>query len=184
MSTQPHPPAADPTPNYRKPQFLAGLALVVLGIIAAIALWRRHRLPSKQGENGGQATPLAAKPGIDGKPRPAAAPGRHAEISGIKRALRDACEANDPQRAAKALLSWAEAVWPEAPPRNLGALAIRIAPAAVEPLKALEYRLYARGSEPWEGKALWEALQDGLAPAEQLSAKADEPLAPLYPIRS
>ena len=98
--------------------------------------------------------------------------------------MRDACEANDPQRAAKALLSWAEAAWPEAPPRNLGALAIRIAPAAVEPLKALERRLYARGSEPWGGKALWEALQDGLVPAEHARAKTDEDLAPLYPHRS
>ncbi len=184
VSAQPEPSAADPTPNHLKPQFLAGLALVVLGIIGAVVLWRRHRLPAKQDKHGSKATPLAAKSGTDGKPRPAASPARHAELSGIKRALREACEANDPQRAGKALLSWAEVAWPEAPPRNLGALAIRIAPAAVEPLKALEHRLYACGSEPWEGKALWEALQDGLVPEKRARAKTDEDLAPLYPHRS
>ena len=101
----------------------------------------------------------------------------------LKRTLREACEANDPQGAARALLRWAEAVWPEAPPRSLGALAIRITPAAVEPLKALELRLYARSGETWEGAPLWAALKDGLAPAGRAEAQAADGLAPLYPVR-
>ena len=102
------------------------------------------------------------------------------ETSAVKRALRDACAANDPQAAAKALLRWAEAVWPEAPPRSLGALAIRITPAALEPLKALEERLYARGDQPWEGAALAEALSDGLGtgPAKSQGGPG-RPAAPL-----
>jgi hypothetical protein len=99
-----------------------------------------------------------------------------------KRALREACEANDPQGAARALLRWAEAVWPEAPPRSLGALAIRITPGAVEPLKALELRLYARGGETWAGAPLWEALKDGLAQPGLRDAQAAGDLPPLYPL--
>ena len=102
----------------------------------------------------------------------------------MKRALRDACAANDPQAAAKALLRWAEAVWPEAPPRSLGALAVRIAPAALEPLKALEERLYARGDQPWEGAALAEALADGLASAQRNHKARQDALPPLYPVRA
>jgi len=81
------------------------------------------------------------------------------------------------------LLRWAEVVWPEAPPRSLGALAICITPAAVEPLKALELRLYARGGETWEGAPLWAALKDGLAPAGRPETHAADGLAPLYPLR-
>ena len=105
------------------------------------------------------------------------------KTSAVKRALREACDANDPAAAAKALLRWAAAVWPEAPPRSLGALAIRITPAALEPLKALEERLYARGDKPWDGAALAAALADGLAPVNGYHRAAQNPLPPLYPER-
>jgi hypothetical protein len=169
---------ADATPAYLRPRFLAGAALVLLGILGGAVLWRRRQ---------GPVLAVAAAP----PQRRAGGPGSAAHdprqagaLSGVKRALREACEANDPEAAAKALLGWAEAVWPEAPPRSLGALAIRIAPAAVEPLKALEFRLYARGGDAWEGAPLWEALKDGLAPTGHPDAKAAEGLAPLYPVRS
>jgi hypothetical protein len=105
------------------------------------------------------------------------------EASAAKRALRDACAANDPQAAAKALLRWAEAVWPEAPPRSLGALSIRITPAALEPLKALEERLYARADQSWDGAALAEALSDDLTPTQAGPKAEPDALPPLYPLR-
>jgi hypothetical protein len=155
---------AGQAPVYWRPKFLAGAALVSLGILGAAVLWRRRR-----------SVPAAAAPA---SPRPAEA------RSALRGALREACEANDPQGAAKALLRWAEAVWPEAPPRSLGALAVRIAPAALEPLRVLELRLYGRRDEPWAGAALWEALRDGLAPAGRTDTRDSDPLAPLYPTRS
>ena len=170
---------ADPRPPYLRPRFLAGLALVLLGILGALALQRRRR--------GRAAGVVRAErslgPKTGGPSRPPAVHRQPEEPSAVKRALREACEANDPQGAARALLRWAEAVWPEAPPRSLGALAIRITPGAVEPLKALELRLYARGGETWEGAPLWEALKDGLAPAGRSEAQAADGLAPLYPVR-
>jgi len=170
---------ADLRPPYLRPRFLAGLALVLLGILGALALQRRRR--------GRAASVVRAEgsqgPKTGGPSRPPAVPRQPEEPSAVKRALREACEANDPQGAARALLRWAEVVWPVAPPRSLGALAIRIAPAAVEPLKALELRLYARGGETWEGAPLWEALKDGLAPAGRPEVQAADGLAPLYPVR-
>jgi len=170
---------ADPWPPYLRPRFLAGLALVLLGILGALALQRRRR-----GRAAGVARAEGSQgPKTGGPSRPSAVPRQPEEPSAVKLALREACEANDPQGAARALLRWAEAVWPEAPPRSLGALAIRITPVAVEPLKALELRLYARGGETWEGTPLWDALKDGLAPAGRPEVQAADGLAPLYPVR-
>jgi hypothetical protein len=169
----------DVTPPYLRPRFLAGLALVLLGILGALALQRRRRARAAAVAR----TEGPAKPRTGGPSRASVLVGRPQELPEVKRALREACEANDPQGAARTLLRWAQAVWPEAPPRSLGALAIRITPAAVEPLKALELRLYARREGAWEGAPLWEALKDGLAPAGQRDVQVAGDLAPLYPLR-
>jgi hypothetical protein len=169
---------ADGRPPYLRPRFLAGLALVLFGILGALVLRRRR------GRAAGVASAaVSSGPRTGGPSGPSALPRQPEEPSVPKRALREACEANDPQGAARALLRWAEAVWPEAPPRSLGALAIRITPAAVEPLKALELRLYARAGETWSGAPLWEALKDGLAQPGQRDAQAAGDLPPLYPLR-
>jgi hypothetical protein len=147
-------------------------------VVGLVVLRRRRAQARSQGSlAAGAAGSAVAKP-----PPPAQGLGS-GETSAVKRALREACDANDPKAAAKALLRWAEAVWPEAPPRSLGALAIRITPAALEPLKALEERLYARGDKPWDGAALAAALADGLAPVNGNHRAAKHPLPPLYPER-
>lgn len=165
-------------PFYQRPNVYVGLALVLAGIAGVLALRRRGRLSP-------YTASLGAGKGAVGlthaKARKDLGTG---DSSAAKRALRDACVANDPQAAGKALLRWAEAVWPEAPPRSLGALAVRIAPAALEPLKVLEERLYARGDQIWEGAALAEALADGLAPAQGDPKAQQDALPPLYPMRS
>jgi hypothetical protein len=158
-------------PVYRRPKFLAGAVLVLLGIIGAAVLWRRRSVPRSRGTAVGGVGDTGAAP------RPAG------DTAGAKRALCAACDANDPQAAAKALLHWAEVQWPEGPPRNLGALAVRIAPAAVEPLKALEVCLYAPGDKAWEGARLWDALKDGLSAPRPKDVAPSETLAPLYPTR-
>ena len=165
-------------PFYQRPNVYVGLALVVAGIVGLIVLRRRRAEAGSQRSLGAGPERSSAA-----KPQPAAQGLGSGETSAVKRALREACDANDPQAAARALLRWAEAVWPEAPPRSLGALAIRITPAALEPLKALEERLYARGDQPWDGAALAEALADGLAPVNENHRAVQKPLPPLYPER-
>jgi hypothetical protein len=171
------PAGDDATSAYLRPKFLAGAALVLLGIATAAILWRRRRrAPSIS-----PGAPMRAQAaGLSGEGRPA----RQADgPASVKRSLREACASNDPKAAAKALLRWAQAVWPDDPPRGLGALAVRITPAAVEPLKALESRLYAPSGPTWNGSPLWEAVQDGLAPRARREAEVTEDLAPLYPAR-
>lgn len=167
--------SSDATPSYLRPKFLAGAVLVLLGLLGAVFLWQRRR--------GSVRTTAMAQPDPSRASKVSGSPRQAVELAGVRRAVRDACEANDPQAAAKTLLNWAEAVWPEAPPRSLGALAVRITPAALEPLKALEVRLYARGGDTWDGAPLWEALKDGLATADRRAGRAAEGLAPLYPLR-
>lgn len=96
----------------------------------------------------------------------------------LRRALRQACQANDPHTAAAALLAWLRAEWPE-PPAGLGDAARRW-PAAADAILALDRRLYAAGGGDWDGKGLWGAARDG--PPRQQSAKAKaQDLPPLYP---
>ncbi|GMQ88535.1 MAG: BatD family protein [Gammaproteobacteria bacterium] len=78
-----------------------------------------------------------------------------------RRKLQKACEQNNPQTAARALLDWAAGEWPDQPPRNLGALAHRIDKGADE-IHGLDKALYAAGNSPWNGQALWEIFRQGL----------------------
>jgi hypothetical protein len=94
--------------------------------------------------------------------------------------LQAACSGNDPQSAARALLRLAEVKWPADPPRNLEALAQRLA-AAAGPLRALERALYAAGDSAWQGDELWQLCSSGLPAERHDSVTADPGLAPLYP---
>lgn len=97
-------------------------------------------------------------------------------------ALRSACERDDPQAAANALLSWAGWTWPDDPPSGLGALAERAARGR-EQISALERQLYSKVPEQtaWRGEALWTAVKPGLAEAQVSSRDQTDRLAPLYP---
>jgi hypothetical protein len=111
--------------------------------------------------------------------RPDTAPAPRAAEA--RQSLERACEANDAHAASHALLAWAAATWPEAPPRSLGALGQRLAGGKTE-IKALEQALYAPDHQVWEGQALWEALQNGLREkAAGPSSAAGDGLLPLYP---
>jgi hypothetical protein len=104
----------------------------------------------------------------------------------LKRSLQQACERNDPQSAARALLRWASFLWPDDPPQGLGALAGRCRRQR-EQIEALERRLFGSNDAQaaWDGSGLWSACKDGLgeAGADQSGAPSgtDEELAPLYP---
>ncbi|MCP5419546.1 MAG: protein BatD [Gammaproteobacteria bacterium] len=78
-----------------------------------------------------------------------------------KRALRMACTQNDAAGAAKALLQWADMIWPLKPPRSLGALAMRLEPEARNFIYSLDQALYAPATDPWNGEFLWKAVKRG-----------------------
>jgi hypothetical protein len=94
--------------------------------------------------------------------------------------LQSACSGNDPQATAQALLQLAEAEWPEDPPRNLEALAQRLATGAGQ-VRDLERVLYAAGNAAWQGDELWQVFRNGLPAVHPDSVAAAPGLAPLYP---
>jgi hypothetical protein len=130
-----------------------------------VFLWRRAR--QDPARSGSDATPTA--------------PPRRSTTAQRER-LRLACEQNDAPAAAKALLAWAAAVWPEDPPANLAALAERT--YGKDQIRALEHRLYAPSARDWEGAPLWQAVKDGLETGRKGPDSGTDDLPPLYPTRA
>ena len=97
-----------------------------------------------------------------------------------RRDLQGACAENDPGAAARALLAWAAAEWPDNPPRSLGAIATRLASGADE-VRALDQALYAPGDLAWDGGRFWDTFRQGLQINTTATADRDGGLAPLYP---
>jgi hypothetical protein len=97
-----------------------------------------------------------------------------------RRDLQAACAKNDPNAAARALLVWAAAEWPDHPPRSLGAIATRLASGA-DAVRALDQALYAPGDLAWDGAGFWDIFRQGLQAKTAAAADRDGGLAPLYP---
>jgi hypothetical protein len=97
--------------------------------------------------------------------------------------LERACRENKPTDAASALLSAAEATWPEDPPRTLGALAARFEGEAARQVMLLDRALYAGEGSEWNGMGLLSAVRDAWNPGGKGKHVDDEILAPLYPQR-
>jgi len=91
-----------------------------------------------------------------------------------------ACNNNDPQAAARALLQWAAAKWPDEAPRNLGGLAQWLQ-AGAEEIGELERVLYASGSSSWQGDALLKLYRKGLEKVVTEKHATQQGLSPLYP---
>ena len=98
----------------------------------------------------------------------------------IRQALRQACEQNDAATAAKQLLKLAQAQWPTAPPQNLGALADRVTSGSEE-IRQLDRALYAASIADWQGKNLWQAIQNGLQTHPTNDPENTHELGNLYP---
>ena len=94
--------------------------------------------------------------------------------------LEHACRENNPPAAARALLQWAAARWPEDAPRNLGSLARQLVSGGQE-IRELEQTLYATGTPDWQGDALWQAFKKGLEAVASEGPAREEGLSPLYP---
>ncbi|MFO1351036.1 MAG: BatD family protein [Gammaproteobacteria bacterium] len=138
------------------------LGLLLLWLLTLFA-WRRD---------------LRARPPARSVVRKAAIPAQAALIQ----AVQNACRTNDGPRAAKALLDWAAAAWPQHPPTSLGALAARIDEGRDEVL-ALDRALYAQSSTRWQGAALGNAVRKGLVASAPKTSVREPSLAPLYPSR-
>jgi BatD DUF11 like domain len=147
--------------------WLAG-AFTVL-VLAVLSAWRRR---SKRRRPVNAATVTAKPSVVTTAPVP--------DAGEAKRALQQACAANDARAAARALLAWAAVEWPESPPRNLGTVASRLKSGATE-VRRLDQSLYAPGGIVWDGAPLWNLFRDGMdkKPAEPVSVAGG--LAPLYP---
>jgi hypothetical protein len=114
-----------------------------------------------------------------GTPNDAAASGNTAQA---RAAFQAACRANDALAARRALLAWARAKAPNAPPLGLNALAKQIDdPAVGAQIRALDRACYA--GESWrDGAALADSLRE-LPTAKNAASpsRSGASLAPLYP---
>ncbi len=119
---------------------------------------------------------------------------KHAATRADSKAIKQACLANDANKTHQALLDWARAIWPEAPPTNLAALAAHLA-ASSHPLHAefdsLQRSLYGAAPADWRGSELWQQLEPLLKTAQKQQQTAHRRsksglneknlLLPLYP---
>jgi hypothetical protein len=99
--------------------------------------------------------------------------------AGVARAeFQAACQRNDAHGARRALLAWAGAEWPEAPPAGTTAIAARLQDASVASLlQDLDRACYGGGA--WNGAALAQAL-GRLPDGGTKTAKRGDGIAPLY----
>lgn len=140
---------------------LAGLVAMFLLLLLLLIIQRRKRQ---------HGTPLTAGSMPLGKQ----------QIRAAGALLEKACRDNDPQAAARALLQWAVAKWPDDAPRNLGSLAQRLVTGGQE-IRELDQALYATGTQAWQGDALWQVFSQGLEEVSKEGVVLQEGLSPLYP---
>ncbi len=141
------------------PGFWPALALVAsVGWLLTLLLWWRR---PAAGATPVPVTEAAAHPG--------------------HRALDASFAGGDPRRVAQALLDWARARWPEAPPRSLGALAARVDPAFAAALWDLDGALYRPGAGEVDLSRLRQCWQAASAAAGRTQREPRSPLPALYP---
>lgn len=137
--------------------------LILSALIMAGLVWRRR----------------AATIGPGAKPAPVASVKQ--QLAASADALEKACRRNDPQATARALLQWAQARWPDEPPRNLGVLVERLANGKEE-IHLLERALYGATSCEWQGESLWKAFgNNGFEVITEEKPVIQQGLSPLYP---
>jgi hypothetical protein len=159
----PGPTASSPANVSNGPWQWVSLALVILWLGTVLAWWLSRR----------RAMKAPAEP-----PPQAPAPAR-VNASEARDRFLSACKVNDAIAARRALLEWARAKWPDAPPLGLRALADKIEDARTAALLVELDRACFAGGE-WNGAALAQALSKLPARPEKTTAPRSE-LAELYP---
>ena len=114
------------------------------------------------------------------RPRPVTPATHTGDISEALKALKRACQDNDPQRAKAALLRWARARASAAPVTSLGDLEQHSSGELAAEIRDLSRRLYSRATDPWRGEPLWQAfLQERKTAATETDADRGK-LEPLF----
>ncbi len=145
--------------------WLIGGGLIALAALLAHGLMHRRRPPTTFTDT----QPISGSTGSN-------------TLAHTRRALKNACTRADAQAAARALLDWAAATWPQQPPRSLGALAERVDRGA-DAIRELESTLYSAANNSWTGQPLWEVFKSGLQTSENATdiRQANNSAPPLYP---
>jgi len=167
-------------------------ALVLLWLITVLAWWwTRRRAPSPKSAVKAATTasiePAAgtrAEPVLDAADQApvlvAPATGQSTGGKGAAAALaalRAACRENDAPAARRHVLDWAASFWPEAPPRGLNAVALRLGePRFTAVLQQLDRACYVGGD--WQGDALAQLFS--APPSRPSAARGHKQLPDLY----
>jgi len=124
---------------------------------------------------------------IRARKRPASAP-PEMEPAGIRanrKALKQACLADDLALANQALLGWAQLLWPEDPPRSLLAVADRLEDThARAELEAADRASFGEHTDAWRGASFWESMNRALSttkPSKRVGVAGKPSLPALYP---
>ncbi len=144
---------------------LGNLLLLMLWLLTLV-LWLRARKQS-------HARPLAVTEDVS-RPK--------VNLDAAWAELHAAVQSGDAEAARRALLSLAQGLWPDRPPRSLEALAERVDAAVAEELRALSRQLYAGDQASWNGHVI-ESGMKALAARRDRGAGGNKAsaLKPLYP---
>ena len=114
------------------------------------------------------------------RPRPVTPATHTGDINEALKALKRACQDNDPQRAKAALLRWARARASAAPVTSLGDLEQHSSEKLAAEIRDLSRRLYSRATDTWRGEPLWQAFLQERKTAGNETSPARGNLEPLF----
>ena len=102
------------------------------------------------------------------------------DINKALKAVKQACQDNDQQRAKTALLRWARARPTGPPVTSLGDLEKYSSEELAAEIRNLSRRLYSRTPDPWRGEPLWQAFLQESKTAGNETSPARGNLEPLF----
>lgn len=154
-------PVVDATQS--SPWLLWLLLITTAGWVVTLFAWWRSRMPMMSAEAEGTVA-------VDTQ-----------QAKAYLQSLRQACNQNDAHAANKALLAWANALWPDIAIRNLGDILHRVEPGTFShALTELQQCLYAANAQQWQGQALWDAFKHVKSIKTHKCGKSTSALPPLY----
>jgi len=113
--------------------------------------------------------------------RPTQSKAQQCSMRKMRDALKQACENNDKQAAKKALLLWAEHIWPQI---SFNAIADMITACSDDDLNQqlnfLNQALYGQAHSDWQGQPLWESFIHFKINKAKNAAQTQVKLPPLY----
>jgi hypothetical protein len=106
----------------------------------------------------------------------------HLPVKAILKQVKSACDANDPRQVKNVLLQWGHEQWPQQPPTSLGHMAQRVNGRLAGELKQLNALLYKPGAAPWNGRGLWQSLEEYTQDNHKQKTPSASTIRPLYRI--